>query len=275
MVELSENAAKACFEPSLLGGSELEGNDELGEIQERLTNAFEAMLELGGQGGGGGTGCRLGAHPAERCSEELVSVGLIGHAVSGDQHESLAVLEAVPVDGAENSILVLVGQGAEGVRQRRANRTVSELGLGRWGQAGGELDAACHPLRLAPKHSSDGVLSEGLFGQQGADDSRLVERGEGAWGRIGQQQQALVFFGAARTLQDDRDEVFSLLAPTLQTLETVDHLVEAVVGGHDADGQLRGIVGMLVDRSGSQAGVAGLEALNREQADVACRPTCG
>jgi len=84
-----------------------------------------------------------------------------------------------------------------------------------------------------------------------------------------------VLFGRARALQDDRDEVFSLLAPTLQTLETVDHLVEAVVGGHDADGQLRGIVGMLVDGSGSQAGVAGLEALNREQADIACRLACG
>jgi hypothetical protein len=68
MVELSENAAKACFEPSLLGGRELWGNDELGEIQKRLTNAFETMLELGGQGGGGGTGCGFGAHPAERCS---------------------------------------------------------------------------------------------------------------------------------------------------------------------------------------------------------------
>ena len=204
-----------------------------------------------------------------------MSVGVVGHAVSGDQHESLAVLEAVPVDGAENSILVLVGQGADGVRQGGANRAVSELGLGRWGQAGGELDASCHPLRLAPKLSSDGVLSEGLFGQQGEDDPRLVERGERSWGRIGQQQQALVFFGAARTLQDDRDEVFSLLAPTLQTLETVDHLVEAVVGGHDADGQLRGVGGKLVDGSGSQARVAGLEALNREQADVACRPTCG
>ena len=68
MVELSQNAAKACFEPSLLGGSELEGNDELGESQERLTNVFEAMLELGSQGGGGGTGCGLGTHPAEGCS---------------------------------------------------------------------------------------------------------------------------------------------------------------------------------------------------------------
>jgi hypothetical protein len=115
-----------------------------------------------------------------------VSVGLVAYAVSGDEHESLAVLEAVAVDGAEEGILVLLGQGAEGVRQGGTNRAVSELGLGRCGQAGGELDAACHPLRLAPKLSSDGVLAQSLFGQQGEDDPRLVERGEGAWGRVGE-----------------------------------------------------------------------------------------
>ena len=68
VVELSQDALKACVEPSLLGGSELFGNDELGEIQECLTDAFEALLELGGEGGGGGARLRLGAHPAERCS---------------------------------------------------------------------------------------------------------------------------------------------------------------------------------------------------------------
>jgi len=50
-VKLSQNAAKSCVEPSLLCGRELWGNDELGEIEQRLTNAFEAMLELGGQCG--------------------------------------------------------------------------------------------------------------------------------------------------------------------------------------------------------------------------------
>jgi len=48
MVELGQNAAKACVEPSLLGGRELGGNDERGEIQQRLTDAFEALFEFGG-----------------------------------------------------------------------------------------------------------------------------------------------------------------------------------------------------------------------------------
>jgi hypothetical protein len=275
MVELSQNAAKACFDSSLLGGREFGGNNELGEIQERVTDAFETLLELGRERGGGGARLRLVAHPAERCFEKLVSVGVVGHAVSGDEHESLSVFEAVLLDGTEDGILVLVGQGAQGVRQGGAHRAVSELGLGRFGQAGGEVHAACHPLRLAPKLSSDGLLAEGLFGQQGEDDPRLVERGESSWGRIGQQHQALVFFGWARALQDDRDEGVSLLAPVHETFEAVEDLVLAVVGGHDAQGQLRGIVGKWVERSGSQTGVAGLETVNGEKADVTCRLTCG
>jgi hypothetical protein len=51
----------------------------------------------------------------------------------------------------------------------------------------------------------------------------------------------------------------SLLTPGSQTFEAIEHLVAAVVGGHDANGQLRGIVRELVNRSGSQGGVGGLQ----------------
>jgi len=52
----------------------------------------------------------------------------------------------------------------------------------------------------------------------------------------------------------------SLLTPGSQTFEAIEHLVAAVVGGHDANGQLRGIVGELVNHSGSQGGVVGPQA---------------
>ncbi len=47
----------------------------------------------------------------------------------------------------------------------------------------------------------------------------------------------------------------SLLTPNSQPFEAIEHLVAAVVGGHDANGQLRGIVGELVNCSGSQGNV--------------------
>jgi len=84
-----------------------------------------------------------------------------------------------------------------------------------------------------------------------------------------------VLFGAAWALDDDRDVVMSLLAPALQALEAIDDLVHAVVGGYDADGQLRGVIGDSVGCSGTQRGVAGAETLNRQEADVAGGLACG
>ncbi len=68
-----------------------------------------------------------------------------------------------------------------------------------------------------------------------------------------------MLFRTARSLQDNRDMPMSLLAPGSQTFEAIDHLVAPVVGGHDANGQFRGIVGELVNRSGSQGGVGSLQ----------------
>jgi len=53
-----------------------------------------------------------------------------------------------------------------------------------------------------------------------------------------------------------------LLSPSLQALEAVDHLIHAVVGGYNTDGQLRYIVGKPVRCSGSQRRVAGTQPSN-------------
>ena len=66
------------LESSLLSGSELFGNDEVGELVEGLANVLEAFFELGGLLGGGGPGCRLGPEQPERCSEELALVRFVG-----------------------------------------------------------------------------------------------------------------------------------------------------------------------------------------------------
>jgi hypothetical protein len=65
----------------------------------------------------------------------------------------------------------------------------------------------------------------------------------------------------------------SLLTPGRQTFEAIDHLVAPVVGGHDANGQFRGIVGELVNRSGSQGGVGGPQAPYGQESEIACRLT--
>jgi hypothetical protein len=60
LLELIEHAPVLGLDTSLLGGSELWRNDEVGEVDEGLADALEALLEFGGLLGGGGSGCRLG-----------------------------------------------------------------------------------------------------------------------------------------------------------------------------------------------------------------------
>ncbi len=49
----------------------------------------------------------LGADPTQWCFQKLASVGLISHPVGGDECESLANLEAVLIDGAQDGVLLL------------------------------------------------------------------------------------------------------------------------------------------------------------------------
>jgi len=119
-LELGEHASKLRLEAPCFGGSELVGNDEVGKADECLTDALETLLELGGGGGGHGARCGLGPDKTEGRMEKLAPVGLVGDAVGGEEHESLAELEAVALHGGDNGVLVFAGQGAQGVGQRGA-----------------------------------------------------------------------------------------------------------------------------------------------------------
>jgi hypothetical protein len=86
---------------------------------------------------------------------------------------------------------------------------------------------------------------------QGLNDSRLVECGQGAFGRVGLEQQAFVLFGAAGTFDHDRDRVVSVFTPGLEALEPINHLVPAVVRRYDTNGQWSRLVGKRMDGSRS------------------------
>ena len=50
LLELAEHALKRRVEASLLGGSELIGNDKVGKAQQCLADVLETFFELGGVG---------------------------------------------------------------------------------------------------------------------------------------------------------------------------------------------------------------------------------
>ncbi len=50
LLELAEHALKPRVEASLLGGSELFGNDKVGKAHQCLADVLETFFELGGVG---------------------------------------------------------------------------------------------------------------------------------------------------------------------------------------------------------------------------------
>jgi len=165
LLELIEHTPVLGLDPSLLRGRKLWRNREVDELHQGLADVLEAFLEFGGLLGSGGAGSRLGPDQAERCSEELAPVRIVGHAVGGDEDKSLTVLEAVLVDGAQDGVLVFFGQGAQGMCQAGTYRGVSELVLGRGSQACSDVHASGYPLGFSLKQPGDAVVGQSLFGE--------------------------------------------------------------------------------------------------------------
>ena len=120
--------------------------------------------------------------------------------------------------------------------QGGADDAMGKLVLGPSRQARSDQQSTSHPVGFAPQPPGDGGLAQTLLAGEGTDNPRLIQRGEGARGRVGEQQQAFVLHRVAGRLQDDRDMLPSLLSPTRKALEAVDDLIGVVFGGHHADG---------------------------------------
>jgi hypothetical protein len=104
--------------------------------------------------------------------------------------------------GGEYGLLVFFGQSTQGVGQGGADVAVSEFGLSHGRQVGPDIDSASHPAGPVLKQAGDALEGETFLVDQGTDDPRLVECGDGSRRRIGQKQQAFVLLSAAGTLED-------------------------------------------------------------------------
>jgi hypothetical protein len=177
--------------------------------------------------------------------------------------------------GAQQGILVLDRQGAQGVGQGRSDFPPGQLVLGRRGQPRSDVHPSGHPLGFALQLAGDTGRAQALLAHQRAHYPGLIQGGQGAGGRVGQKQQAFVLGRRARGLDHHRDEPVALLAPSLQALEAVEDLVQALFGGYDADGQRSHLFGGPLGGSRSQRRVAGTQLLDRQQAEAAGRRGCG
>lgn len=182
------------LEATLLGRREaLAGDGERVEIEQGLLCPLEPLFEPCAQRGEGGRVVGMGTNDTEGLGEQRGALGLRGHAVGGEQGEGLTGGQAGPLGGALESLLLLGRQRAEGVSERRPELVAIDLVAQRLGELACEEEAARHPTRLAARALPHRGLGQTVIDHEGVDGARLVHRGETAWGRVGAEEQELVF----------------------------------------------------------------------------------
>jgi len=236
VVKVGESAPVEGVEAAPLGRREVVGQREGGEVVEGAADVLEPALELDGAGRDGGR--RSGAQPTERIAQELAAVGLVGDAEGLDEQQALSSRQPVPLGAVEELVLFLGLQLAQGTRERRADAASGEPLLHGRRQARAHRQAGFDPAGLVPQQPRNAARGEPVLLDERADHLRLVERGHGARGSVGQEQQALVLGRRGRALDDHRHPGRTLFTPALQALEAVEDLEAPVIGGRDAQRQL-------------------------------------
>jgi hypothetical protein len=219
--ELVDHAAVARLQAPLLGRCQVVGHGKGRQILQGPANAFELFFELGEARGERRGLCGIAAGDPQRRSQQLAAFALAGGAVGVKQRQRFAGLEAVLLAGREHGLLVLGRQRAKRVRERGPDRSAPQPLLDRGREARAQGETRGDPSGLAPEQPPYGRDGQAILGPQRADDARLVERGQGPWGRVGQEQQALVLLCALRAFDHDRHERGACLAPALQALESI------------------------------------------------------
>lgn len=158
--------------------------------------------------------------------------------VGGEERGGLAGGEGVPADHLGQLHLLALRAGTEGERRGHREASVVEAETERGSELSGEGEAALDPSALLPEQLSDGRDGQAVVIDERTGDVGLVHRPDRAGRRVGGEEPRLE--GDARGLLDDDGDLLAPVGhPNHEALEAVDHLVDAVAGGSDADRKRR------------------------------------
>jgi len=211
-----------------------------GEFLERAFKGVEARGRLLGRGAE--RRCALGGSwrlGGARVSEEsLVRRAIRDGAVAGEESNRLAGGERVAADDLGEFDLLALAEGREPERRRKRERAVVELEAEFRGELAGESEAALDPSSLLPEEFSDGSDRKAVVVGERGGDVGFVHGTDGARGSVRRQKPRL-HGDAGGPFDDDGDLTPPLGDPDDEALEAVDHLIDAVAGGRDANGEWR------------------------------------
>jgi len=230
--------------PAGLKGPAL-GVGEAGEVGagELLEGALEEVQARGGVLGGLSE-CRGALFGPRRLggagiAQEGLPRGAIGDGVvGGEERGGLAGGEGVAADHLGQFHLLALGAGTEGERRGHREASVVEAEAERGSELPGEGKTTLDPGALLAEEFPDGGHREAVIVREGRGHVGLVHRADRAGRRVGGEEPRLES-DARGLLDDDGDLLASVGHPDHEALEAVDHLVDAVAGGSDADGKRR------------------------------------
>ena len=228
------------FEATPLGIREAGGRQiEAVEVEERLTDALEALLDPCGEGAEGRGPIGLRADGGEGVVQKSAALALgAGRAPGGDESQRLALFEVMADHDIEQCPLGIVAEGAHGIGECRSDLPLVELLLGGTHQAGREGVTPHGPGLATAEQTSDGGERETVVADERIDHPRLVHGREGPRWRVGAQQQGLALGRGSSVLDDGGDLGCTRADPASEPLETVDDLEGPVVLWNDPQWKL-------------------------------------
>lgn len=210
------------------------GEVERQQVVEGALGLVEADLELPGRGPEGRDG-RLagGGHRAARIAQQrLAGGGVGGDAPRREEGLGLACAQAVAREGVGQARLLGARERREGMRGGGGEPAGIDEGGHDRRQPASEGQAAIDPAAPAAEQLDDLRRRELVVVDQRADHARLVHRAQRVARGVGLEQPGLAH-DAGRVLDDHRDVGVAVATPARQALESIEHLVGAVVGrGH-------------------------------------------
>jgi hypothetical protein len=214
------------------------GEVERQQLRQGALGLIEARLEFAGRGAEGRDGARARSrHGAARVPQQRLAGGRVaGRAPGGEDGLGLPRAQAVARHGVRQARLVAT-------RQRRQGR-------GRGGGEAAGVDVRCDvgrepPAKREPAIDPPPAAAEQLadlgrrevivLGER-ADDAGLVHGAQGLPRGIGLEQAGLGY-DAGGVFHDHGHVRAAVMGPVGEALEAVEHLVGALPGRRDAQGQ--------------------------------------
>lgn len=164
----------------------------------------------------------------------------------------------------EHTVLILLGNGRQGISKGRTNVATSQSALGLDREASGHLEAASDPSWLVAQELPHRANRQSIILDERLDHPGFIECGERSGRRVRQKQQTLVVDCVQGRFDDHGNVRVSGLAPLFEPLESINDFVMVVVCGDHPDREIGQLKRWSLQAAWAQWRIAGADLFDRK-----------